>query len=752
MDENLSLDLDFRAETQIQGAFLLHNSVLTTSPEMYEAFSPILTAVADTLRFTVTHPGPVPTVVAPIRRRWNADESALIDEHIAQNGDTLHVTWSADGVWRAEWRTSRDGGAVIGSAASGQPADYVNDTFVGPDAVPMIEIDELSVSYTAEPTPGLQVSGRVRLSACPDPQHRPIRVHAHGECDAAVRQGRFHAQFLVPPGDPEMIDVRVSIGGTTPPISSTTVTYRIPTALTAAELSIDELTFSERVFAGEVPKRIRFPLSGYAPQMLTLEFRPTAGEGGPRTVQARRITTTRTHAEYYLELDKDSRLTFGQSVPGAMVVAVVGQDPATVPPSRIELVPRLVRAVWEQLDSEAQLRITSGELNVDAIVGLGSIFDLRTTPGVATKDNSNRFRDPGRIVTNVLLAGGLTIALDDRSFFPAFPKDAATLCKSNAVTFTTQAGVSVRIAQGDPYVADTWAQILSARKNGNNVVLRLDGNVQALVSLHGLGKKTTLGQRIADADTLLAAKKAFGVFFRGFCFSAQLEALRRSLDSGGLLLKLSKPLHADDRVHPPVSAFLPMRVLRSADGDALAFWEPPEPPVMIQYEDPLPVHEQIGYVYQSGEESFWSRFPEADPKCRLRHVTFDNLVFSIKPDAIDFEGWWLPDGRGTFKASPPFRDYTFDFTEGACAAYEFELKDGAWRCTTEARWLSAQALAQLQTAIASAWEAKSGSLMRIPLAGRTVELRWRQRDAAGTVLVTATNVVDASEMELYALV
>lgn len=751
MDEDVLLDLDFRQASQGNGAFVLHNGRLAATPDIHEAFAPIFTDVARTLGFTVASAGTTPIVIPPVHRGWDQDEVTLLDEAIAREGDTLQVTWRADGDWRAEWRTPHDGGAVIARAQSGEPVDYDGETFVGPDERAAIAIDDLAVSYMAEP-PSLQVSGRVHFIACPVPTRRPLRVQAHVECDAALRHGRFHVSLPIPQGDPENVELRIAIAQTMPLISSDPVVQRIPTTLGRAELSIDEHEYSERVFAGQVPQRIRFPLAGYAPQFLTLEFRPTAGEARPRTVQARRIATSRTHVEYYLELDKDSTPTFADSVPGAMLVSVVGQDPAVAPPSRIELVPRLVRAVWEQLDTEVQLRIVSGEVNVAAVTGLGSLFDLRSpgNPG-SPNDSVERFRDPQRIVTNVLLAGGLTTALDDRAFIPAFPRDASTFWKpSVAITFTTSTGVQTRIAQGDPYSKPYWTQVMSSR-NGNAAVLNLGNGAQALVALHGVPRKSAFTQRIADAYTLIGTKKPFGVFFRGFCFAAQLETLRPSLDRGGLLLKVSKPLPADDRSRPPINAFLPMRVLRSADGDALAFWEPPAPPVVAQFDNRLPVHERVGYVYESGTTSFWSRLPEVDPTCKLRYVTFDNVVFSMSPVGIDFEGWWLPDGRGTFEASLPFHEYTLDFTEGAAAPYRFELKDGDVRCTAEGRWLTEQALAQLLTAIAAGRDAKTSGLTRTPVAGRNVELRWQQRDAEGTVLVTATNVVDVSEVELYAL-
>jgi hypothetical protein len=751
MDEEVLLDLDFRETSQGDGTFALHNGRLAAAPDIHEAFAPIFAEVAQTLRFAVASAGTTPVVIPPVHRGWNEDETTLIDEPIARAGDRLHVSWSAERDWKAEWRTPHDGGAVIARARSGEPVDYDGETFAGPDERAAIAVEDVAVTYTAEP-PSLQVSGRVRFIACPLPRRRSLRVQAHVECDVPLRSGRFHVLLPVPPGDPENVELRIAIDGTTPPISSQPVVQRIPTSLGRAELSIDGQEFSERVFAREIPQRIRFPLSGYAPQFLTLEFRPTAGEGGPRTVQAHRVDKSRTHVQYHLALDKETIPTFKDSLPGAMLVTVVGQDPAVAAPSRIELVPRLVRAVWEQLDTEVQLRIVSSEVNVSAITGLGSLFDLRPAGTAASpKDAAERLRDPQRIVTNVLLAGGLTTELDDRAFTPAYPRDASTFWRpSAAITFATHSGVQSRIAQGDPDTKSYWTQVMSAR-NGNAAVLSLGNGVQALIAIHGVPRRSAFTQRIADAHTLVGAKKPFGVFFRGFCFAAQLETLRPSLDEGGLLLKLTKSIPSDDRSRPPINPFLPMRVLRSADNDALAFWETPAPPVQVQFDNALPVHDRIGYVHESGNGSFWSRLPEVDPGCKLRFVTFDNVVFSVTPQAIDFEGWWLPDERGTFTASEPFREYTFDFTEGAAAPYRFELRDGEVRCTAEGRWLAPPALAQLESAIAAGRDARSGGLTRTPVAGRNVELRWQQRDAKGVVLVTATNAVDASEVELYAL-
>lgn len=743
-----NVTVEFRPRENDEEHFVLHHPELERSQSLHEAFTPIFHEVADALRFEVAAAEPLPVVIPPVRRSWNADESELNDDRIARAGDSIEVQWDAEGEWSAEWRSRREQGTVvIGHVARGANADYDTDTFVRPDEQPRIAVDDISVTYTPSPSPSLIVAGRVHFVACPVPVQRPIRVHTHTDEDAPLRQGRFQAMLPVPPTEPESVDVTLSVAGCRTPVTSATSTHRIPTSLVDAQISVDEIEFAERLFARAVPKRIRFRSSGYAPRIVAIEFRPTMGEAGPRTVHARKIAATATHVEYYLDLDKEGELSFSESVPGAMLVTVLGQDEHVIPHSTIDLVPRLVRAVWEQLDAETQLRITSGELNAAAITAFGSVFDVRTPPPITpVNDGGNRFRDPApRMVTNVLLAGGLRIPLDDRSFVPAFPENAAMYWKPR-LKLKTAAGATFRVGQGDPEWTRLWDQVLAARE-GEAVVLRLPGGVQALVALYN---NVTFKDRITDAHSRIAAEKPFGVFFRGFCLKARLERLRPSLGKGGLLLKLLSPVHVDDRTRPPVSAFLPMRVLRSVDGDALAFWEPPAEPTVVPIRETLPVHNGIGYIYQADEESFWSDLPDVSPSVRLKYVTFNGLVFSLRDVETDFEGWWLPDGQGTFKSSQPFHDYSFDFTEGISSPYEFEVKDGV-RCTVESRWLTKQGFDDLLAVIAAAGEMKSGRPPRTEAGGCTIDLLWRQRDADGTVVVTVTRVVDSSEVELYAL-
>jgi hypothetical protein len=741
--ENMSVNLSFRARQGQEPRFVLHDPGLDSRPELHDAFAAVFRAVASTLNFEVAAVDPL-AVIPPVKRSWNGDETALVDETVARPGDTLHVSWMPDGMWSAEWRTRRnENDVVIGYATSGAAADYEKDIFARSDERAAIEIEELTAAYVERPSPSLEVSGRLRFIACPAPATRPIRIRANADVhEATLRQGVFRATFPIPQGEPETLDLTLLAGGDSSPVTSVTVPQRIPTTLTGAELSVDEIDFSERLFAGKVAKRIRFRAAGYAPRLITLEFRPTAGEAAPSVVHAHKADTTATHVEYFLELDNNSRLSFSKSVPGTMLVSVVGQADS---PSTIELVPHLVRAVWEQLDADVQLRIVSGELNVDAILGLSSIFDLRA-PSIGTAartEGRRRFRDPARVVTNVLLSGGISIPLDDRAFTPMFPRDASTLW-ARSFTLETADGKSFRLEAGNPDLNSLWDQVTSARE-GVPAVLSLPGGAQALLALP---RNRTFSQRITDAFSCLT--KPFGVFFRGFCFEASALTLRPSLAEGGLLVKLAKPVPADHRTRPPVSTFLPFRVLRSVDNDALAFWEPAVEPVIFPIERSLPVGERVGYIYQSGDDFFWARFPDADPACKLKYVTFDGLAFSYAGGTADFEGWWLPDGHADFRASEPFHSYRFDFTEGATSPYNFELKDGV-HCTAQGRWLSQEGFEELQAAIVQSIEAKSGSHTRLHIGGNDIDVRWSQRDAQKTILATATKIVDSLEVGLCAL-
>jgi hypothetical protein len=742
-DENLNVNLEFRAPSSGEEHFLLHDAQLVDSKSFRDAFAPILTAVAEALLFEVRVSEQLPAVVPPIRRRWV--NTALTDDVIARAGDWLNIRWSA-GTWSAEWVGTRaDRVVMIGTASDGQGANYGTYTFVRPGDPATISVDELALSYVAGSPPSLALHGRVIFNACPIPPHRTIRVHADSDYDVPLRAGeRFTVNFAIPANEPEMLDIAISVADSEPLVASPTISLRIPTALSGAEVSASGNEFAPRLFVREVPHSIRFRSGGYAPRSIHLRITATVGESAPKNVRARKVRTTATDVEYHLELDNDSTLTFSESVPGDLIIEVLGQDDPSHPPSTIELVPRSVTGYWEQHDSSVQLRIASSELNVDSVTALGSVFDIGGSSRIEPLER--RFRDPGRIVTSVILGGHLSIALDDRAFTPAFPRDASAFW-NDLVYLETAQGARFRLAEGDPDSHQLWNRLLGAR-DSDRLVLSLPRATQALISLPDNRRFT---RRIADPFELQKHDAPFGVFFRGFCFIARLVRLEKSLGDAGLFLKLETPVAADERTSPPISAFLPIRVLRSPDDDALAFWEPPAPPVIVPFEDRLLVHDCIGYIYQSPTKKFWSRLPDVSPETTLKYVTFDSLVFSVGPTTTQFEGWWLPNGRGTFKASPPFRAYSFDFTEGASSAYEFELRNGELHRIVSGRWLSDDEVDELERAI-RAWHAtQSGSRTRTPVGPHEVDVRWRQRDTDGTLLVSATKVVDSWEVDLYAL-
>ena len=741
--ESETLDLEFQPSRERGGQFRLHSPSLDR--ELRQAFLPSFRQAAAALRLTIVGDDPL-VVDPPVERRWNDTE---LEEHVfARAGDKLFFSWSGDDTWSARWISARPGGDEVANARHDSQAEFHGRTVAAAGRPPRIDIVECQLSHAPSEPPLLRVRCRLRFVDCPLPPRSAVLVRADDEGEPGPEQevilerdnASVTAALPVPGGEPEVVAVTVAVPGSTPPVASPPTRLRIPTALGDAEIAVDGGEYSRQLYASDVPARVRFRHTGYAPGKLTLVFRLSGGERERLEVGAVKVETTPTHACYDLEIDDAKVLLVRSCVPGELSVEVANQgtDAGAPPASAIKLVPRLVRGVWEQSASGVSLKLTSLEVNAQVIAALGSHFDPASYALEAPLLGSEgTFPAPSGVVTRVVLVGGKAIPLDDRDFVPLFPLDATELWK-DSLLLQSVSGETVRLGLDEGPGQRQWWTLVERARQGETTVLSLRDGMKALLSL-SRESGSRFAERIADPYALIAGNQPFGLFFRGFCWQARLEKLRPGLAEEGLLLRLATPMPVDGRdvrCEPPISAFLPRRALRSEGRRALAFWEPPAEPVTVPIEDGIPVHERVGYVYRNGAERFWARLP--DEIAQLELVTFDGLAFALNGTDIDFVGWWLPTGRGVFPAAPPFHDYTFDFSEGAAAPYEYEIRGEKVIVKKAGRWLSAEASDALATRIGEARTQQPRSREAIEVAGVKIAVRWRQRDADSVLVATAT--------------